>query len=131
VSRGFVEVVEGIRATIAAHAQAQDDGRTDDMVALYTPDGVVEIPGMAALEGADALRAAFDEWKPQLPQRHIVTNTVVTEFSDEQAKATSDVVFVQRGESGWAVQMVARYHDTFQHTDGVWLLRRRTDEFFT
>ena len=29
----YADVVEGVRATIAAYAQALDDGRTDDIVA--------------------------------------------------------------------------------------------------
>jgi uncharacterized protein (TIGR02246 family) len=125
----YAEVVEGIRATIAAHAHAQDDGRAEDLAALYCRDGAVEVPGMGTYEGADALREAFASWQPQAPQRHIVVNTVVTDWNDDEARATSDVVFVQRGESGWAVQVVGRYDDTFQHRDGAWLLRRRKMQF--
>ena len=51
----FAEVVEGVRATLAAYTQALDDGRTDDVVATYCPDGVCEIPGMGTHEGHDAL----------------------------------------------------------------------------
>src|SRR5207245_6233482 len=36
----YADVVEGIRATIAAYTQALDDGRTDDVVATYCDDGV-------------------------------------------------------------------------------------------
>lgn len=125
----FADVIEGIRATIAAHAQAQDDGRTDDLVALYCPDGAVEVPDMGTFEGTEVLRDTFAGWAPQLPQRHIVVNTLVTDWSDNRATATSDVVFVQKGESGWAVQVVGRYHDVFQQTDGAWRLRRRTMKF--
>jgi hypothetical protein len=38
-------------------------------------------------------------------------------------------VFVQRGESGWAVTTVASYHDTFRNADGTWVLARRSMEF--
>jgi hypothetical protein len=125
------EAVEGIRAVIAAHAQAQDDGRTDDLVALYGRDGAVEVPGAGTYEGADALRAVFAGWQPQRPQRHVVVNTVVTVWDDDEAQATSDVVFVQKGESGWAVQVVGRYHDTLQGQGGTWLLRRRVMSFIS
>jgi uncharacterized protein (TIGR02246 family) len=125
------EAVEGIRAVIAAHAQAQDDGRTDDVVALYTPDGAVEVPGAGTYEGAAALREAFDGWRPRRPQRHVVVNTVVTDWDDDAAQATSDVVFAQRGESGWAVQVVGRYRDTLRQQDGTWLLHRRVMSFIT
>lgn len=44
-------VVAGVRAVIRTHTQAQDAGRTDDVVALYTPDAVLELPGMDPIEG--------------------------------------------------------------------------------
>jgi uncharacterized protein (TIGR02246 family) len=125
----YETVLAGIQATIAAHAQAQDDGRADDMAALYVKDAVLEVPGIGTYEGADAIREAWSSWTPQLPQRHMVVNTVVTDWSEREAAATSDVVFVQKGEAGWSVQMVARYHDVFRCTDGRWLLTRRADEF--
>ena len=65
----YAQVVEGIRATIAAYAQALDDGRTDDVVATFCPDGVCEIPGMGTHEGHHALREAYSGWKPKRPQR--------------------------------------------------------------
>ncbi len=55
----YADVVEGIRATIAAYTHALDDGRTDDVVATFCPDGVVDIPGMGTHVGHDALRAAY------------------------------------------------------------------------
>ena len=54
----YVEVVEGVRATMAAYAQALDDGRTDDVVATFCPDGVCDIPGMGMHEGHNDLREA-------------------------------------------------------------------------
>ena len=125
----YVEVAENVRAVIAAHAHAQDDGRSDDIAALYTADGALEVPGMGVYEGTEAIRATWDAWKPQQPQRHIVTNTLVTSWNDQEARATSDVVYVQNGDTGWSVQIVARYHDTFRNAAGTWLLSRRSEEF--
>ncbi|MFI6407499.1 nuclear transport factor 2 family protein [Streptomyces sp. NPDC050548] len=131
--REFAEVSAGVRATIAAHAQAQDEGRTTDMVALYLPDAVVEIPGFDPLAGADAILAAFSQpgWRPDpgRPQRHMVGNTLLTEWDDRTAKATSDVVMLVHDGSAWSVAVVARYHDTFEESAGRWLLRRRVDEY--
>ncbi|MFI1357918.1 nuclear transport factor 2 family protein [Streptomyces sp. NPDC020898] len=118
-------VAAGVRAVIGAHTQAQDAGRTDEIVALYTPDGVLELPGTDPLQGHDALREAFKGWAPELPQLHLVTNTVVTSSTDDEAKASSDVVFLQRGESGWAVQVVGHYEDTLRRIDGTWLFGHR------
>ncbi|MEU9310707.1 nuclear transport factor 2 family protein [Streptomyces sp. NPDC048256] len=118
-------VAAGVRAVIGAHTQAQDAGRTDDVVALYTPDAVLELPGTDPLQGHDALREAFKGWAPTQPQLHLVTNTVVTALGPDEATAASDVAFLQRGESGWAVQVLGHYDDTLRRVDGTWLLRRR------
>jgi SnoaL-like domain len=115
----------------AAYTQALDDGRTDDVVATFCPDGVCEIPGMGAHEGHDALRTAFDRWKPRRPQRHLVLNTLVTDWNAHEAHAVSDVVFILLGGSGWSIELVGRYHDTLHHGGGAWRFHRRFAEFVT
>jgi hypothetical protein len=125
----FADAVEGIRATIAAYTQALDDGRTDDVVATFCPDGGCEIPGMGTHQGHDALRAAYTKWEPRQPQRHLVLNTLVTEWDDDEASATSDFVFLLKGNDGWTVQLVGRYHDTLHHRDSGWRFHRRVAEF--
>src|SRR5258708_3828804 len=78
----YAEVAEGVRAALGAYAQALDDGRTDDVVATFCPEGVCVIPGMGTHEGHAALRSAYSRWKPRQPQRHLVLNTVVAEWDD-------------------------------------------------
>lgn len=125
----FAEVSEGVRATLAAYTQALDDGRTDDVVATFCPDGAIEIPGLGTHEGHDALRTAYSSWVPRRPQRHLVLNTHVTDWSDREARAVSDVVFLLLGAEGWAIQLVGRYDDTLHHDAGRWLFHRRRAEF--
>lgn len=121
----YSEVVEGIRATIARYTHALDDGRTDDVVATYCADGVFDMPGVGTFEGHDALRQAYAGWKPRVPQRHLVLNTLVDAWSDDEAVAISDVVLVVKDEATWPIQFVARYHDTLHHEDGMWKFHRR------
>ena len=125
----FAEVFAGVYATVAAHAQHQDAGDADGIAALYTPDAVLEVPGMGVYQGADVIRAAFADWKPKGLQRHMPVNIVITDWDDERARATTDVVFLAQGDAGWSVQIVARYHDEFRPADGKWLLSRRADEY--
>jgi hypothetical protein len=127
----YADVVEGVRATIAAYTHALDDGRTDDVVATFCPDGVCEIPGMGTHAGHDALRAAYTKWTPRRPQRHLVVNTLVTDWNEHEARATSDVIFLLQGDAGWSVQVVGRYHDTLHNDDGTWRFHRRAAEFVT
>lgn len=125
----FADVAEGVRAALAAYTQALDDGRTDDVVATFCPDGAIEIPGLGTHEGHDALRAAYAGWTPRRPQRHLVLNTHVTDWNEHQATAVSDVVFLLQGSAGWAVQLVGRYRDTLHHDAGTWRFHRRVAAF--
>jgi hypothetical protein len=125
----LAEVDAGVRRTIAAYTQALDDGRVDDLVATFCTDGSVDLPGLGEHEGHDALRAAYGKWVPRQPQRHLIVNTLVTEWDAEGASATSDFVFLLKGDDGWAVQVVGRYQDDLCHHDGRWTFHRRTATF--
>ena len=125
----YADVFAGVYTTVAAHTQHQDAGNTDGIMALYTTDAVLEVPGMGTYEGAEAIRAAWDAWKPKGLQKHMPVNVVITEWNEEEAKATTDVVFIAQGDSGWSVQIVARYHDEFRQAGGQWQLSRRADEY--
>lgn len=127
----FADVAEGVRATIAAYTHALDDGRTDDVVATFCPDGGCDLPGLGTHEGHAALLTAYARWTPRKAQRHLVLNTHVTEWDDDEATATSDVVFILLGDAGWAIQLVGRYHDVLHHDEGTWRFHRRTAEFVT
>ena len=125
----YADVVEGVRAALAAYTQALDDGRTDDVVATFCPDGTIEIPGLGTHEGHEALRVAYGQWTPRRPQRHLVLNTLVTAWDEREATASSDVVFVLQGKAGWAIQLVGRYHDVLHNDGGTWRFHRRVAEF--
>jgi hypothetical protein len=125
------QVAEGVRATIATYAQALDDGRTDDVVATFCPDGGCDIPGLGSHNGHDALHEAFSRWNPRRPQRHLIFNTIVSERNDREATAISDVLFVLLEDSGWAIKLVGRYHDVLHLEDGTWRFHRRAATFVT
>jgi hypothetical protein len=128
----YLAMVEGVRAALAAYTQALDDGRTDDVVATFCADGACDIPGLGAHQGHEALRTAYAQVVPRRPQRHLVLNTVVTEWDEHQATAISDVVFLLRRDGAWSVQLVGRYHDTLRHeADQTWRFQHRAAEFVT
>jgi hypothetical protein len=60
-----------------------------------------------------------------------VLNTLVTDWNDDEAHVSSDVVFCFQGDSGWKIQMVGRYQDTFHHDDGTWRIHHRLATFTT
>jgi hypothetical protein len=125
----YAEVAEGVRAAIAAYTLALDDGRTDDVVATFCADGACDIPGLGAHVGHDALREAFARVEPRRPQRHLVLNTLVTDWNDHEASAISDVIVIVKGDPGWAVQLVGRYDDVLHLDDGTWRFHRRAATF--
>ena len=83
----YADVDAGVRRAIAAYTQALDDGRTDDVVATFCADGGIDIAGLGTHEGHDALRAAYATVEPQRPQRHLVLNTLITDWSATSAAA--------------------------------------------
>ena len=122
-----VEVVVGVQATLAAYAQALDAGRTDDVVALFHPEGTAEIAGVGTFCGHEALRASYAGMVPARPQLHLVGNTVLTSWTGDEATAVSDFAFLQRGSSGWGVPLTGRYDDTFRKAeDGLWQIFRKS-----
>jgi len=125
----FADVVAGIGVTIATYTQALDDGRTEDVVATFCPDGSTDIPGLGRHAGHDALREAYGRITPRQPQRHLVLNTAVTAWDDREAQATSDVVLLLYGEGEWTVRLVGRYHDVLHHEGGAWRFHSRVAEF--
>jgi SnoaL-like protein len=127
----FADVSEGVRAALATYTQALDDGRTDDVVATFSDDGVCDIPGMGTHEGHDALRQAYTKWAPRRPQRHLVLNTVIEDWSDDEATATSDVVFLLLGDTGWEIKIVGRYRDQLRRQGDVWRFHHRAASFVT
>ena len=61
------EVAEGVRAAIATYTQALDDGRTDDVVATFCPEGVCQIPGLGTHRGHDGSAAPTPHGSPPGP----------------------------------------------------------------
>jgi len=123
-------VAAGVQAAIAAYAHALDAGRTEDVVKLFCPDGVAEIAGRGSFEGQDAIRKAYAGFVPRQPQMHLVANTLITSWTGDEATATSNLAFFQRGEAGWAIQLAGRYDDTLHRHDDVWRFHRRVTTLF-
>lgn len=125
----FADVAEGVRAALAVYTHALDDGRVDDVVATFCSDGTITIPGLGTHTGTEQLHAAYSGWTPRRPQRHLVLNTAVSDWSDEGASAVSDVVVLIHGKEGWKTQIVGRYHDTLHREGDAWRFHTREAKF--
>ncbi len=125
----YAEVDAGVRRAIASYTQAVDAGRTDDVLATFTEDGSVDIPGIGAHQGWEAMREAYDAIAPKAPQRHLIVNTLVTEWDEHEATAKSDLVFMVHNGQQWMTFLTGRYTDNLRQVDGEWKFSRRTAEF--
>jgi hypothetical protein len=105
-----------------------DDGRAADVVATFCPDGSVELPGVGTFHGAAELAEAYAKM-PSGGMRHVVVNTHVSEWNDAEATAISDVLVLAKSDSGWAISIVGRYHDTLRISDGSWRFQARVLSF--
>ena len=125
------DVTAGVGAAIAAYTQALDDGRTDDVVATFCPDGECDMPGLGHHVGHEALTKAYAALRPVVSQRHLVFNLLLTHWNDREAHATSDVALFLKEESGWTVRLMGRYHDVLHSDGGQWRFHSRRAEFTT
>lgn len=126
----YAEAAAGIEAVTAAYTQALDAERPADVVALSTDGGVFEIPGWnVRAEGKDALLEAFKGFGAERPRRHIIANSLITSWSEQEATVSNDLLVVEKTDAGWAITMVGRYDDTLRRADGNWRFARRTLDF--
>lgn len=118
------ETAEAVRAVIATHAQLSDEGRGPDCAALYTEDAIFDVAGQE-LAGPAAIAELIGSGRPAQPQRHHLSNTVVTASGDGEAAAQTDLVFVQGSGGAWQIMAVGRYYDTLVRSGGRWLFSHR------
>jgi 3-phenylpropionate/cinnamic acid dioxygenase small subunit len=123
-----LEAREQIRDTIARYAYCVDGGRFDDLVALFTPDGVLEVEGEPAHRGRDAIRAfvtdtghdlAAGTGEPRI--RHHVSNVLIDLEGPDRSRARCYFLAVtDRGADHWG-----RYLDALVRTDDAWRFAHR------
>jgi 3-phenylpropionate/cinnamic acid dioxygenase small subunit len=123
-----LEAREQIRETIARYAHCVDGGRFDDLVELFTADGVLEVEGEPAHRGRDAIRAfvtgtgqdlARGQGAPRI--RHHVSNVLVELAGRDRARARCYFLAVtDRGVDHWG-----RYRDDLVRAGGSWRFAHR------
>lgn len=126
----YAEISTGVQATLATYTQAMDSGRFDDVLATFTADGILEIPGFGVVaEGHDAIRAYYASTDGEVTMRHVVVNTLVSEQKAGTVEVSSDLLVLRKGEAGWALLMVGKYQDALRFDEGTWRFQRRTLSF--
>jgi len=119
---------DAIRELVAAYSHYGDGGRFDDLCALFTPDGVLELDDGRVCVGRDALRAFLtgvgDSLRSDAERafvRHHVSSVRVTLDDPDRAHGASYfLVVTQQGPDHWG-----RYRDRYVRSDGRWLFAHR------
>ncbi len=128
-----IEAIERACERVAiAYAQATDACDADAAAALWTEDGVLEMPGNRRYGGREAIRRRVLEQPADSVSCHLLANLLVTVLDAGHATGTS-LLTIYRGSRpspGAPVPLagpylVGRYEDAYRRTDGGWRLARR------
>jgi uncharacterized protein (TIGR02246 family) len=128
-----VEDKDAIRELMAEYCYRLDDGRYDDIAALFTEDGTWDTAfgkatGRAAIaELARSLRARAGSERPRAV--HLVTNIVIA-LDGARAQVRSNWMVMQNSPQGPKIGSGGAYTDEIVEQNGRWLLRyRKIDRF--
>lgn len=128
-----VEEKDAIREVLAEYCFRLDDGRFDEMAALFTEGGTWDTafgkatgrPAIAEL--ARSLRVRVTEPRPRAV--HLVTNIVIA-LEGERALVRSNWMVMQNSPEGPRIGSGGAYDDEMVKEGGRWLFRyRKIDRF--
>jgi ketosteroid isomerase-like protein len=119
---------EALRELVAGYAHAADSGRFDEVVAAFTPDGVLETPDHVEHRGREAIAAFLRGTGTALASatavpliRHHVSNLrLAVAGPDDATGAAYFLVVTERGPDHWG-----RYRDRYARLEGRWLFAHR------
>ena len=124
---------DAIRELMAEYCFRLDDGRYDEMAALFTEDGTWETAfgqatGRAAIAKLAAdIRARAGADRP--PAAHLVTNIAIA-LDGARARVRSNWMVMQNSPEGPRIGSGGAYADEIVQQNGRWLFRhRRIDRF--
>jgi 3-phenylpropionate/cinnamic acid dioxygenase small subunit len=128
-----IEDKDTIRELMAEYCFRLDDGRYDDMAALFTEDGTWDTAfgkatGRAAIAKLAAdIRARAGVNRPRAA--HLVTNIVIT-LDGARAQVRSNWMVMQNSPDGPKIGSGGAYRDEIVQCDGHWLFHyRKIDRF--
>lgn len=112
-----------ITDVINLHGHYADAGELERMAELFTDDVVYDVSdlGFAPINGRAALSDAALALGDKNPLGHHVTNIVVSELSDDEARVLSKAIAIMTGGSCGS----ATYEDTVVRTGAGWRISHR------
>ena len=128
-----IEDKDAIRELMAEYCFRLDDGRYDDMAALFTEDGTWDTALGKATGRAEIAKLAADIRSRAGANRpraaHLVTNIVMA-LDGAHARVRSNWIVMQNSPDGPKDRLRRRLSDEIVQHDGQWLFRyRKIDRF--
>ncbi len=117
------EIEHACARLINLYATLNDQGRWDDVVALYAPDGWMSRPTAPddRIVGHEALLAGFTSRPPRTTQ-HVCGNIVVTVEDASNATATSAMLLFAAADKP---PLIGTYSDRFARLKDRWVFTER------
>jgi hypothetical protein len=119
---------ESIRDIVARYNSNGDSGRVGEMLELFAPDAILEVPGLGPLAGADTIREFFagvasgkdNSFELKLLHHHTATHQIDIIDAQSATGRCYFAVYTQVGLDHWG-----RYVDEYRCVDQQWKFQRR------
>jgi 3-phenylpropionate/cinnamic acid dioxygenase small subunit len=117
-----------IRELTARYNDAIDDGRLDDYLACFTPDGVFEVDGLGRGQGPDQIRPMVE---PITPVAIHLTLDAVVEVDGDTATQRCRFLLGRRSpdRTDFTIVTSGRYRDRLVRTPAGWRFSERHATF--
>ena len=121
-----------ILQTFSQYSHARDYNRPDDYAKAFAVDGVFELRDQQGAvrhreHGTEELLDYLDSCPhpPAVYDKHLLTQPLITEMSETEARVESLWVFLTDRGAGPQVVAYGRYHDHLVNDGGTWRLQER------
>lgn len=117
-----LEAKEAIRQLTAAYCFAVAEARSDDIVAMFTADGVFKMRGREWSGTAGLTEMYRDVGAEATPKPYIQNHVIETDGDDATGRCGVEIRMVHKGV---AYTVAGHYFDTYRRVDGRWLFAER------
>jgi ketosteroid isomerase-like protein len=125
-----LEAEHAITRLFAAYAHALDAGRIDEVVEMFTEDGVFdaaiggEVRGRANLHAYYSSQLTEPEWEPYRGGQHFASNLKI-DVDRDRATATADLMLILPGDPSPRITFLGKYDDELARVGDTWRFTRR------
>lgn len=120
-----LEDIQAIRALKARYCAICDNGHDpDEIVKIFTADGIWESPTTGYFEGLEAIRLEFQRAGERIKRsQHTITNEIIEVDGDRAIGTWYIVALFERPAEPGATWSLGRYFDEYVRVNGEWRIR--------